>query len=110
MRLQPGQDIRPASVAGACTLTREARVGQTNRRGATLLLQIDAHEALRRVLLPVGKPCKGEQTRSIDLGVYSEIDRPRSEEHTSELQSHSDLVCRLLLEKKKEKHEDHTIQ
>src|SRR5260221_1793125 len=28
-------------------------------------------------------------------------DVPRSEEHTSELQSHSDLVCRLLLEKKK---------
>src|SRR5438034_7234744 len=28
-------------------------------------------------------------------------DRERSEEHTSELQSHSDLVCRLLLEKKK---------
>src|SRR5260221_9782229 len=27
--------------------------------------------------------------------------RERSEEHTSELQSHSDLVCRLLLEKKK---------
>src|SRR5438034_2224575 len=27
--------------------------------------------------------------------------RQRSEEHTSELQSHSDLVCRLLLEKKK---------
>src|SRR5438034_5255855 len=27
----------------------------------------------------------------------------RSEEHTSELQSHSDLVCRLLLEKKKTK-------
>src|SRR5947207_6813264 len=26
--------------------------------------------------------------------------RARSEEHTSELQSHSDLVCRLLLEKK----------
>src|SRR6266480_7579630 len=29
--------------------------------------------------------------------------RPRSEEHTSELQSHVNLVCRLLLEKKKEK-------
>src|SRR5260221_6172255 len=29
------------------------------------------------------------------------IARIRSEEHTSELQSHSDLVCRLLLEKKK---------
>src|SRR5947207_3977782 len=32
---------------------------------------------------------------------------PRSEEHTSELQSHSDLVCRLLLEKKKNKNATH---
>src|SRR5438132_12484416 len=30
-------------------------------------------------------------------------EQERSEEHTSELQSHSDLVCRLLLEKKKKK-------
>src|SRR5437588_6269390 len=30
-----------------------------------------------------------------------ELQGHRSEEHTSELQSHSDLVCRLLLEKKK---------
>src|SRR5947207_6967508 len=30
------------------------------------------------------------------------VERLRSEEHTSELQSHSDLVCRLLLEKKKQ--------
>src|SRR2546427_2297607 len=29
------------------------------------------------------------------------LSRPRSEEHTSELQSQSNLVCRLLLEKKK---------
>src|SRR5438034_5683171 len=36
--------------------------------------------------------------------VESRTPRPtRSEEHTSELQSHSDLVCRLLLEKKKKK-------
>src|SRR5260370_18702632 len=32
-----------------------------------------------------------------DRGTY----HPRSEEHTSELQSHLNLVCRLLLEKKK---------
>src|SRR5437773_4628003 len=32
----------------------------------------------------------------------------RSEEHTSELQSHHDLVCRLLLEKKKKKKNKHT--
>src|SRR5208283_2102311 len=31
---------------------------------------------------------------------------PRSEEHTSELQSHHDLVCRLLLEKKKKNVEE----
>src|SRR5690242_21200658 len=31
------------------------------------------------------------------------IDPNRSEEHTSELQSHVNLVCRLLLEKKKKK-------
>src|SRR2546430_10979542 len=33
------------------------------------------------------------------------IDHHRSEEHTSELQSQSNLVCRLLLEKKKAGHE-----
>src|SRR2546430_12631753 len=32
------------------------------------------------------------------------VDRTRSEEHTSELQSQSNLVCRLLLEKKKQHH------
>src|SRR5260221_10123643 len=34
---------------------------------------------------------------------YLVVKGTRSEEHTSELQSHSDLVCRLLLEKKKKK-------
>src|SRR2546430_5344901 len=34
------------------------------------------------------------------------FDRMRSEEHTSELQSQSNLVCRLLLEKKKKKTSD----
>src|SRR5207237_7989774 len=38
------------------------------------------------------------------IGLVTEIAGPktRSEEHTSELQSHLNLVCRLLLEKKKE--------
>src|SRR5690242_21509332 len=35
--------------------------------------------------------------------VTMDIDNKRSEEHTSELQSHVNLVCRLLLEKKKYK-------
>ena len=34
----------------------------------------------------------------------SDDNRARSEEHTSELQSHSELVCRILLEKKKQQH------
>src|SRR5699024_12495147 len=37
------------------------------------------------------------------IDYYIQNDIPRSEEHTSELQSRFDLVCRLLLEKKKHK-------
>src|SRR2546422_1548216 len=41
--------------------------------------------------------------------VRKEVDvRLRSEEHTSELQSRLHLVCRLLLEKKKQKSDNHT--
>src|SRR5260221_9775185 len=41
---------------------------------------------------------RGDRRHSVD-----ESADDRSEEHTSELQSHSDLVCRLLLEKKNNK-------
>src|SRR5260370_2236142 len=40
-------------------------------------------------------------------GVLGPVRRRRSEEHTSELQSHLNLVCRLLLEKKKINDVDH---
>src|SRR2546430_5773154 len=40
--------------------------------------------------------------RAGELGFRRRVG-PRSEEHTSELQSQSNLVCRLLLEKKKKK-------
>src|SRR5947207_5047394 len=53
-----------------------------------------SREAPRPAARPRTSPC----TRSCRCGPS-----PRSEEHTSELQSHSDLVCRLLLEKKKKK-------
>src|SRR5947207_15629365 len=39
--------------------------------------------------------------RNAAIDMEAARDHGRSEEHTSELQSHSDLVCRLLLEKKK---------
>src|SRR5947207_15854775 len=41
---------------------------------------------------------RGMTTKQLALEYFA-----KSEEHTSELQSHSDLVCRLLLEKKKKK-------
>src|SRR2546427_1123478 len=41
-----------------------------------------------------------DDRRELDDVVHPEV---RSEEHTSELQSQSNLVCRLLLEKKKKK-------
>src|SRR5215204_7162469 len=53
---------------------------------------------------------KGAVSPPVDAHLAGTLDRrdhqanadgERSEEHTSELQSHSDLVCRLLLEKKK---------
>src|SRR5207237_10849005 len=45
-------------------------------------------------------PCRCRRRRRRPRAGHSPISR-RSEEHTSELQSHLNLVCRLLLEKKK---------
>src|SRR5438034_7066915 len=45
--------------------------------------------------------CEAIWAGPYDAGAFDRTDVVRSEEHTSELQSHSDLVCRLLLEKKK---------
>src|SRR5438132_9100529 len=44
---------------------------------------------------------RGEIIYGVNTGLGGNVRFIRSEEHTSELQSHSDLVCRLLLEKKK---------
>src|SRR5437773_8990808 len=56
---------------------------------------------------PPGRP-RGEVAGEVPGRAHPGDDRlprrrNRSEEHTSELQSHHDLVCRLLLEKKKKK-------
>src|SRR5260370_2889954 len=40
----------------------------------------------------------------LDVRTHFARELDRSEEHTSELQSHLNLVCRLLLEKKKQEH------
>src|SRR5438034_4268838 len=76
----------------------------------TLFRSDAAHAALVRGLLRMRRKLPGggivrRHGRPIRIGVIGKasarIGVDRSEEHTSELQSHSDLVCRLLLEKKK---------
>src|SRR2546427_2228025 len=47
---------------------------------------------------------------SIPLPSNGVVGRGRSEEHTSELQSQSNLVCRLLLEKKKKKSQTASVR
>src|SRR5688500_19972647 len=62
----------------------------------------------RRIICRL-KPCCARSLTTLrqmrSLKEYSLlVPRPRSEEHTSELQSPCNLVCRLLLEKKKQRH------
>src|SRR2546430_6999776 len=58
----------------------------------------------RRTQLGAGaEPQRLDQRRQADEQAQRRHELDRSEEHTSELQSQSNLVCRLLLEKKKEK-------
>src|SRR2546427_2729388 len=70
-----------------------------------MLPRVVAHdpEVLRRRPLDAGyppdlPPVLREHAAALEL---PGVEAPRSEEHTSELQSQSNLVCRLLLEKKK---------
>src|SRR2546430_6317119 len=51
---------------------------------------------------------EGEE-RALLLAHFLGVSAPRSEEHTSELQSQSNLVCRLLLEKKNNHTSNHTV-
>src|SRR2546427_5406679 len=58
----------------------------------------------------VATGCGGRAARDqeADHAAMGSTPPVRSEEHTSELQSQSNLVCRLLLEKKKKKNKKHT--
>src|SRR2546430_11341164 len=51
---------------------------------------------------PMPRICRSIPPHSVIRSSYHVQKAGRSEEHTSELQSQSNLVCRLLLEKKKE--------
>src|SRR5947207_4459515 len=75
-----------------------------NDTATTAIYTLSLHDALP--ILPPHWPAttRTAAPASLPCGRHSRSSRARrSEEHTSELQSHSDLVCRLLLEKKKKK-------
>src|SRR5947207_6875678 len=83
-----------------------------NDTATTVIYTLSLHDALpifdgqlQRGLLEAGLDrAPGQVHRSVEhcaQQVVLSLFAQRSEEHTSELQSHSDLVCRLLLEKKK---------
>src|SRR5262245_62178362 len=65
----------------------------------TLFRSADAAQALDRA---AGQRLLGDEQAAAGRRLVA-AQRPRSEEHTSELQSLRHLVCRLLLEKKKKK-------
>src|SRR5438132_11870662 len=70
--------------------------------GLELLKEIKRHDESVEVVVMTGYPTIASAVEALKEGAFDYLSK-RSEEHTSELQSHSDLVCRLLLEKKKKK-------
>src|SRR2546421_3773217 len=89
IRRPPRSTLFPYTTLFRSVQGRRDRGGDEVRRG---------HPGLRAEAVQV----VGNGTdRRTDDGLVESRQEHRSEEHTSELQSRSDLVCRLLLEKKK---------
>src|SRR2546430_10448059 len=88
------------------TLSRSHVIAPFHRRDpGTPELRVLGHQVGQRVAIAAAKRIGEIGEELIDL-VHRFVARhrlKRSEEHTSELQSQSNLVCRLLLEKKKKR-------
>src|SRR5260370_26653389 len=73
-----------------------------NDTATTEIYTLSLHDALPISVFTV-YPCSNFLHNGLPVLLGRTTGRPlRSEEHTSELQSHLNLVCRLLLEKKKQ--------
>src|SRR5438132_6688660 len=97
----------PRSPLFPYTTLFRSKMGQDPRRLQSSILQMVSRRTTQRVIpLPRQTHPHMEKEQARDhMGRRTDRERSRSEEHTSELQSHSDLVCRLLLEKKKKRQE-----
>src|SRR5207249_8401299 len=95
--------VRPLNAAKPATTSRRSALSHvTVMRAACDCALSDAWAARYASMLEPSPLCAGVATRA------AWPPRPaRSEEHTSELQSRFDLVCRLLLEKKKKENDKH---
>src|SRR5215211_1182750 len=110
----------PELCAGRCTTTSQLELALTEKVRSRMTSPSEVNVTFRlpaatldgpatsAVLTPFATESPSTETSSTLPGKpwttnISAESAARSEEHTSELQSHSDLVCRLLLEKKKKK-------
>src|SRR5437773_8989557 len=92
------------ALAPPCRLTSRLTV-EGARPSLAAILRIDRPAAIPREISSrsSSRSATGARRRAAgEIPPFNARTR-RSEEHTSELQSHHDLVCRLLLEKKKKK-------
>src|SRR2546430_4476584 len=81
-----------------------------NDTATTEIYTLSLHDALPISTSPSACSCPARTTASRSSGTSGRSRSTRSEEHTSELQSQSNLVCRLLLEKKKKKKTNNKIE
>src|SRR2546427_1729833 len=89
---------------GAMPMLRMRDMGIAPFNIASSVILITAQRLARRLCPQCKEPADIPREALLEAG-YDEADI-RSEEHTSELQSQSNLVCRLLLEKKKSNYKD----
>src|SRR5438105_11796484 len=92
-RTGPAADVRCLRGGGGATGAASAGVGGEDEQGAGNAPWRCGRRVTGRIWLA--------RAPQYDLPGGRPRSAPRSEEHTSELQSRVDLVCRLLLEKKK---------
>src|SRR5206468_11210855 len=83
------------------TVSRLASLSKKSRGSPQILSRRPTTPMAQTTLAPTPKPRIGIRASPRGIRAGFAVLPDRSEEHTSELQSRSDLVCRLLLEKKK---------
>src|SRR5260370_26304996 len=90
-----------ALLAGRRGIRRQLVEQGAQPHSSSRLTMLTPKEAARQSWRRTGLVLRSSSRRAETVPLDSQPSRCRSEEHTSELQSHLNLVCRLLLEKKK---------